>query len=296
MVQDFVREAPSVELRVPGVPGTPPRAEGDGPLDPMTGIQPVERPRGATWTWPVYRTGDAQDPPVIVMHEISGMSPTYIGYCRALAARGFHVWMPHIVGPTPTAGTVRAAVRVCISREIDVLRSGRTSRVVAPLRDLARHVSGLHGGGRVGVVGMCLTGGFALAMATEPAVSGAVAAQPALPFRPFVGRALGLSPADAQAIGERLEDGEVAILCTRFARDALSPHQRCAAVQDLGPGVEIDEIPAAGFSFLDHSVLTVAPGKYRDRQPQAARLQESADRVTDFLRSRLGAVAPNENG
>lgn len=279
MVEDPLRETPYGEVRA---------------IDPMTGIEPVERPRGATWTWPVYRTGDPEDPPVIVMHEISGMSPTYIGYCRDLAARGFNVWMPQLVDPaTSAAGQLRTVVRICISREIDVLWSGRTSRVVAPLRDLARHVAGLHGGRRVGVVGMCLTGGFALAMATEPGVSGAVAAQPALPFRPVYGRSLGLSRGDAQAIGERLADRDLEILCTRFARDALSPPQRCAAVQVLGPGVEIDEIPAAGFSRSDHSVLTVAPLKYGDRQPQAARLQESADLVSSFLSNRL---APEETG
>lgn len=266
----------------------------DGPVDPMTGIEPVERPRGATWTWPVHRTGDPRNPPVIVMHEISGMSPTYTGFCQDLATRGFDVWMPLLVEPGPT---IRTAFRVCISREIDVLWSGRTSRVVTPLRDLARHVSGLHGGGPVGVVGMCLTGGFALAMAAEPSVSGAVVAQQALPLRLVHGRALGLSPGDAQAVRERLADREVAILCTRFERDALSPPQRCAAVRGLGPvGVEVDEIPAAGFSVGDHSVLTVAPLKYAGRQPQAARLQQSADRVSAFLQSRLGAVAPDEVG
>lgn len=264
----------------------------DDALDPMRGIEPVVRPRGATWTWPVHRTGAEGAPPVIVMHEISGMSPTYTGFCRDLAARGFDVWMPQLVGPAPSTSKQdrrRVVLQVCISREFDVLWSGGTSRVVAPLRDLASYVAGRHGGKRVGVVGMCLTGGFALAMATEPSVSGAVAAQPSLPFRLFFTRSLGMSAGDAQAVGERLTDGGVEILCTRFARDPISPHRRCVEVQRLGTrGVELDEVPSAGFSFLDHSVLTVGPQKYRDRQPQADRLRESADRVSAFLHRTVG--------
>jgi hypothetical protein len=110
-------------------------------------------------------------------------------------------------------------------------------------------------------------------------------------------RSLGLSPGDAQAIGDRLAGGDVEILCTRFARDPLSPPQRCAAVQALGPaGVELDVVPPAGFSFLDHSVLTQARRTYAGREPQSTRLQESADRVGAFLHRRLGTVAPDGSG
>src|SRR5688572_22643633 len=146
----------------------------------MVGLELMRRPPGATWTSPVHHTGDLRNPPVIVMHEVTGMSRTYTGYCRDLAGRGFSVWMPQLAGPAPsvsTADRARIAVHVCISREINVLWSGRTSRVVTPLRELARHLSGRYGGGPVGVVGMCLTGGFALAMAAEPGVAGAVLAQ-----------------------------------------------------------------------------------------------------------------------
>ncbi|KQR11914.1 hypothetical protein [Cellulomonas sp. Leaf334] len=63
-------------------------------------------------------------------------------------------------------------------------------------------------------------------------------------------------------------------------------------MQGLSPvGIEVDEIPPAGFSSGDHSVLTVAPLKYAGRQPQAARLAESAANVRDFLVARLSQSA-----
>jgi dienelactone hydrolase len=260
--------------------------------DPMEGIETMERPPDARWPWPVHRTGQRDRPPVIVMHELHGVSPAYTAFCRGLAANGFSVWMPQLAGPAPSVSRVdraRAMGAVCISREIDVLRGGRTSPVVEPLRAVAKHVAKEFGWGRVGVVGMCMSGGFALAMAVDPTVVAAVAAQPTLPLRPFCGRALGLSGDDVRTISERLATEDVEIYYTRFARDPLSPRSRRArTVSRLGQnGVEVDELPAAEFRLLEHSVLTGAPEHYGESGPQAVRLAETAQRVSSFLHRRL---------
>src|SRR3954451_13655110 len=108
--------------------------------DPMADVTLMDRPAGAGWRWPVHRTGAASDPPVIVLHEIFGMAPMYLDLCRRLASTGFGVWMPQLVGRAPPVSRgdpLRAVGAICVSREIDVLRSGRTSPVVAPLRLLA---------------------------------------------------------------------------------------------------------------------------------------------------------------
>ena len=75
-------------------------------------------------------------PPVIVLHELFGMTEMYLSFCYRLAADGFTVWMPQLVGSFPSRSRVQQAAAVgaiCISREIDVLRSGRRSPVVTPL-------------------------------------------------------------------------------------------------------------------------------------------------------------------
>lgn len=268
--------------------------------DPMVDVTLMDRPADARWPWPVHRTGTVSDPPVIVMHEIFGMSPVYLDLCRHLASAGFSVWMPQLVGraPSVTRGDrARAIGAICISREIDVLRSGRTSRVVTPLRRLAQHLSETHDNGPVGVVGMCLTGGFALAMATEPGIAAAVTAQPALAFRPVCGRTLGISGDDVATVQGRLAAGEVEVYYTRIGRDVISPRGRLRrAVERLDGGdrLTVDELPGGMFRRLDHSVLTAAPEAYAGREPQATRLAETAARITAFLHDRLDRGAPQE--
>lgn len=136
---------------------------------------------------------------------------------------------------------------------------------------------------------MCFTGGFALAMAVEPAVLAPVLSQPALPA-PLTARnraALGLDPADLAAVRERAHRGLCA-LGLRFSHDKGSPAERFAtlrrALGEAFEGIEIDSSPgnAHGIPTRAHSVLTVdlvdEPG-----HPTRAAL----DRVMEFLRERL---------
>ncbi|WP_456845818.1 dienelactone hydrolase family protein [Cellulomonas sp. P5_C6] len=253
--------------------------------------RPLVPPADAPWTWPVSRTGDESDPPVIVMHELFGVTPDYLAFCERLRRQGFDVWMPQILGP-PRRGSpldrARAVGGLCISREIDILWSGRTSPVVGKLRALARYASHLHGDGDVGVVGMCMSGGFALALAAHPNVAAAVAAEPAIPFRPVCGRALGLSPHDVGSIRDRIRADDVEIYYTRFRNDPLSPRPRLAeAVEQFGDGLLVDELPGVLFPGKDHSVLTVAHEQYGTDTPQGTRLAETAERVGAFLHRRL---------
>ncbi|MFX4466499.1 hypothetical protein ABTA69_20810, partial [Acinetobacter baumannii] len=65
--------------------------------------------------------------------------------------------------------------------EFNVWANGRSSPIVDWLRALARSAHAECGGRGVGALGMCLTGGFALAMMTEPAVVAPVLSQPSMP-------------------------------------------------------------------------------------------------------------------
>jgi dienelactone hydrolase len=63
----------------------------------------------------VYVTGDG--PPVLVMHELSGMNATAVDFARRLAREGFRVYLPHLFGKplqaaAPGAPQVRLKCRV----------------------------------------------------------------------------------------------------------------------------------------------------------------------------------------
>ena len=82
-----------------------------------------------------------------------------------------------------TAGkTIKAIAPACVSKEFSAWATGKTSPVVEWSKALARHEHERLGGPGVGVVGMCFTGNFALAMLPEPAVLAPVLSQPSLPL------------------------------------------------------------------------------------------------------------------
>ena len=84
-------------------------------------------------------------------------------------------------------------------------------------------------GAPVGLVGMCFSGGFALAAAVEPCIAASVSCQPALPVPPSP--SIDVSREDQRALRARLDAGELRIRAYRFDDDASSP---CSRMLRLG--------------------------------------------------------------
>ena len=114
-------------------------------------------------------------------------------------------------GKEATPGYVAQTVAwACVSKEFATWARNRTSPATRWARELARHEHERCGGPGVGVVGMCLTGNFALAMMVDPLVVAPVLSQPSLPFSLSAGhrRDLNLSPEDLAAVKQRCDDDE----------------------------------------------------------------------------------------
>ena len=162
---------------------------------------------------------------------------------------------------------------------------GRASPITVWLRALARAEHERCGGPGVGAVGMCLTGGFALAMMIDEVVLAPVLSQPSLPF-PVSAKhrsALGISDADVERVKERVAAG-VCVLGLRFTGDKASPPERFAALRELlgdgFVGVELDSSPgnAHGHRKGAHSVLT----EDLDDRPGTP-TREALDQVLELL-------------
>src|SRR5262245_13808959 len=126
----------------------------------------------------VLRRGSG--PAVIVMAEMPGISPRVLQFAERVAGIGCTPVLPVLFGtpgrdPNPGVRSTAVAVaygvttilRACVSSEFAVWATGRTSPVVAWLRALAACEHERCGGPGVGAIGMCFTGGFALAMAVD---------------------------------------------------------------------------------------------------------------------------------
>lgn len=229
-------------------------------------------------TYPTYRKGSG--PGVIVIHEIPGITPKVIAFADDVVARGFTVVMPSLFGRPEADSTVseslRSIAKICVSREFSMFALRRTNPVATWLRSLAREMHAELDGPGVGAVGMCFTGGFALAMLADGPIAAPVVAQPATPA-PF-GRArkadLGISRADLESVKAKVSDG-CQVLGLRYDQDPAVGTRFETLRRELG-----DNFIAVEFPGRKHATLT------------EHRQQEGVDRVLAFFEEKLKTAGP----
>jgi len=245
------------------------------------------------WTRPVFQRGAG--PAVIIIHEIPGLHPLVLRFADRVAEAGMTVFLPSLFGepgrPVTTGYGLRVmANAICIRREFNVWSAGRSSPIIEWLKALARKAHAECGGAGVGAIGMCFTGGFALAMMAEPAVVAPVLSQPSMPFP--VGskkRAGGIdaSPEEVACARKRFAEEGLSMIGLRFKSDSMVPDSRFATYRrefgDKFEAIELEDQDAAPSNRPPHSVLTI---HMREDGPSKAAEQ----RVIAFFRERTGAT------
>ena len=217
-------------------------------------------------------------PGVMLMHELPGMTPSCIELAKRLAdEEGFRIYLPLLYGkPGDDAPRVNL-VRVCVSREFRVFASGESSPITVKLRQLGQRMVKECHGSSIGVIGMCLTGGFVLSMLADKDVVAGVSCQPALPFLPSGQRARSLGVGQTDLDGLRA-NSRARVIGLRFSADRICPPQRFEALRALLQDRFKDvTIPVTDSS--KHSTLTK---HYRE-----AEHRRYYDEVVEFLRSSL---------
>jgi dienelactone hydrolase len=239
----------------------------------------------------VFRRGSG--PAVIVIAEMPGITPDVVTFANRVVDIGCTAVLPHLFGepgrPMSVSYTMQSMVPACVSREFTVWATGKTSPVISWLRALAAHEHEVCGGPGVGAVGMCFTGGFALAMAVDDRLIAPVLSQPSLPF-PITARHkrdVGLSDDDLARVKHRCAAEGLCVMALRFTHDRFVPAERFERLRkELGDafvGVEIDSSRGNqwGHPATAHSVLTLhlqdEPGPTRD----------ALDKVLELFRTRL---------
>lgn len=244
-------------------------------LDSWTRGQHTAPVDGTPTTHETYRKGTG--PGVVVVHEIPGLTPPVIAFAEEVVAAGFTVVLPHLFGETGAGvrplAVARAFRRVCVSREFTVLATGETTALAGWLRSLARDLHAELGGPGVGALGMCVTGGFALAMMVDDSVVAPVLCQPSSPLP--LGRAraadVNLSPDDLAAVRRRAAAG-CEVLGVRFRHDPAVGTRFETLARELGDAFLRVELAGVG-----HATVTLH------------RRQEAVDRVLGFFADKLRA-------
>jgi dienelactone hydrolase len=247
-------------------------------------------------THDLYTRGSG--PGVVLLPEIPGMTPPVMGLADHLVDAGFTVTVISLFGrPGRSISAGYAAgsfASACISREFRAFAKRSDRPVAEYVRAVARQVHDRVGGPGVGVIGMCFSGGFALASAVEPAVLAPVASQPSLPLPITSGRQrdLGMSERERDAIVARVQNDGLCLMGLRFSEDRASPSDRFrslrAAFGDGWRPIVLNNRPGnpAGIGKYEHQVLTNKDVEIPGHPTNEARAQ-----VTTFLRERLGVTA-----
>lgn len=250
------------------------------------------------WTRPVYRIGSG--PAVIIIHEIPGLHPAVLDFARDVAVEGMTAFCPSLFGQPGRAyssGYIASTVfkLLCVRREFNIWAADRSSPIVDWLRALARQAHAECGGRGVGAVGMCFTGGFALAMMTELSVVAPVLAEPSLPIGRKNAAALDVSPAELAAARARMAADDLILLALRFEGDKLAPCARFKTLErEFGARLETHVLPDAaareGTRRAPHSVLTI----HLDRDDPDGETMKIHRRVLEFFRERTGLRCPGK--
>ncbi|MEZ5229424.1 MAG: dienelactone hydrolase family protein [Acidimicrobiales bacterium] len=219
----------------------------------------------------VYRQGSG--PAVVILTEMPGITPDVADFARRVVSEGFSVTMPDLFGtpgrPFSNGYVLSSIVKGCVSREFVAFAREKTSPITEWLRPLVadahERVGGAAVSNGVGVVGMCFTGGFALALTVDPLVRVPVMSQPSMPFGLTKrGKSdLGLDPADLAVVKDRVESEDLCVVGLRFTGDPLVPAERFERLRaEFGERFVAVELESA--NKQQHSVLAIeydpAPG------------------------------------
>jgi dienelactone hydrolase len=244
----------------------------------LDGFQPL--PCGVDGrTYTIYTLGEG--PPVLILHELPGLTIHCIQLARLLARQHFRVYVPLLFGDAGVSGTRPQFFSACVAGGFNCFSHHDPGRIAHRLRRLSAFVHSQTPASPMGVIGLCLSGALPITLMRDGWVTAPVVSEPALPL--FAGGAtLGVSEADLRCAKAR----GVHIKALRFSEDGYSPASRLTALEHaLLPGqverLDISSRPGNPDKLpIDaHAVLTEYP------------TQRALDTVIEFLNRNLRTAA-----
>lgn len=208
----------------------------------------------AVATHDIYTLGKG-DKVVIIIQELPGIGQETLALADKLVAQNYTVVLPHLFGPIGKTSHVGNTVRVlCMRKEFKIFAKNESSPVVDYLAALCQLMKDRHQVNGVAVIGMCLTGNFAISLMASEAVLAGFASQPSLAI---LGQSsLHMSNEEITAVKNKL-DRVGAMHCGRFAGDKLCTAEKFSAIDqafntDGQQRIILHTLPGDG-----HSILTL---------------------------------------
>ncbi|MEM9622228.1 MAG: dienelactone hydrolase family protein [Pseudomonadota bacterium] len=232
---------------------------------------------GRPVTHDIYSKGTA-GATVVIIQELPGIGKETISLAETFVEQGFRVVLPHLFGPLGRISLLGNTARVfCMRREFKLFEKNQSSPVVDWLKALCADLRAAPGTTGVGVIGMCLTGNFAISLMADDNVLAGVASQPSMPL--FNNEALHMSADEISGARARLDE-HGPMLALRFTGDKLCTGEKFAALartfNDDKERIKLVELPGNG-----HSVLTL------DLIKGGEPAQQALDEVLSYFNAKL---------
>ena len=231
---------------------------------------------GTTITHDVYRRGSGA--PVVLIQELPGIGPETLRLADEFVDHGYEIVLPHLFGPLGKLSTGGNLLRVfCMRREFNLFESNRASPVVDWLKALCRSVRGAHKG--VGVIGMCLTGNFAISLMGDDSVLAAVSSQPSMPL--MKADQLHMSADDIATVRKRI-DATAPMHAYRFEGDPMCNAVKYRAIDSAFNDHGVTRVHTHTLPGKGHSVLTL---DFVDEQGHPTR--NALDQILEYFQAQL---------
>lgn len=208
--------------------------------------------KGDELSYTVYHRGEGK--PVVLIQELPGIGQEMLRLADEFVEKGYQVFMPHLFGPIGKLSMGGNMVRVmCMRKAFSLFATNKSSPIVDWLKACCQHVRDLTQTSGVGVIGMCLTGNFAITLIGDDSVLAAVASQPAMPFSGQ--KHLHMSSEDIAAAKAAI-DQKGAVQALRFEDDPLSTATKFKCFHEAFNDDGVERVQLKVMPGKGHSVLT----------------------------------------
>jgi len=175
----------------------------------------------------VYRIGPRDGAPIMLLHELPGLTADDLALARRLADERFNVYTPLLFGDFGQNSVLAGHWQACRDTMFECSKRSARSEILDWLEPAVDWVAA-DANAPVGVIGMCLTGILPVAM-LRPSVRAAVLCQPTIPFSVIPPRPTGKQKSDlglGRADLDRAVASDVPFLAIRYTKDPRCPRER----------------------------------------------------------------------
>ncbi|MFC4633086.1 dienelactone hydrolase family protein [Dokdonia ponticola] len=234
---------------------------------------------GKTVTHEVYTQGNGSKV-LILIQELPGIGQETLALADRFVNEGYTVVLPHLFGKIGKTAVVVNTFKVfCMRRQFRLFAKNESSPIVDFLSDLCTATKNKYQVDGVAVIGMCLTGNFAISLMANKAVLAGFASQPSLPLARQ--KHIHMSPEEIMAVKNRL-DQVGPMHCARIQGDKICTAKRFDAYQKAFNSdkerIILHELPGKG-----HSILTL---DFVDKDGHPTK--EAFENVLTYFNGQLG--------